>query len=112
MTHSFPSRCSSYLPVADGIGELRALADQFALGPVVRQRPTGHRTDQDFQQARIDLDLDGGGLGGGRRIAHGAVLLQGVAFVIAVLHRSEEHTSELQSLMSTTYAVFCLKTTK
>src|SRR3546814_7005887 len=24
-------------------------------------------------------------------------------------HRSEEHTSELQSLMSTSYAVFCLK---
>src|SRR3546814_1339089 len=26
-----------------------------------------------------------------------------------VLHRSEEHTSELQSLMRITYAVFCLK---
>src|SRR3546814_3103609 len=26
--------------------------------------------------------------------------------------RSEEHTSELQSLMSSTYAVFCLKTKK
>src|SRR3546814_8321410 len=27
----------------------------------------------------------------------------------AVQHRSEEHTSELQSLMSISYAVFCLK---
>src|SRR3546814_6699614 len=27
-------------------------------------------------------------------------------------HRSEEHTSELQSLMRITYAVFCLKTTQ
>src|SRR3546814_1301656 len=27
-------------------------------------------------------------------------------------HRSEEHTSELQSLMRTSYAVFCLKQTK
>src|SRR3546814_4581065 len=27
------------------------------------------------------------------------------------LHRSEEHTSELQSLMRISYAVFCLKTT-
>src|SRR3546814_9424518 len=27
----------------------------------------------------------------------------------AVLHRSEEHTSELQSLMRLSYAVFCLK---
>src|SRR3546814_10345792 len=26
-----------------------------------------------------------------------------------VLYRSEEHTSELQSLMRTSYAVFCLK---
>src|SRR3546814_1900856 len=28
------------------------------------------------------------------------------------LQRSEEHTSELQSLMRTSYAVFCLKKTK
>src|SRR3546814_6420413 len=28
---------------------------------------------------------------------------------IAALHRSEEHTSELQSLMRSSYAVFCLK---
>src|SRR3546814_7642807 len=28
------------------------------------------------------------------------------------LHRSEEHTSELQSLMSISYAVFCLKKKK
>src|SRR3546814_4882341 len=28
-----------------------------------------------------------------------------------VLERSEEHTSELQSLMSNSYAVFCLKKT-
>src|SRR3546814_4560669 len=30
-------------------------------------------------------------------------------FLIAVAVRSEEHTSELQSLMRTSYAVFCLK---
>src|SRR3546814_5632946 len=30
----------------------------------------------------------------------------------AALHRSEEHTSELQSLMRISYAVFCLKKTK
>src|SRR3546814_6758564 len=28
---------------------------------------------------------------------------------IEILHRSEEHTSELQSLMRISYAVFCLK---
>src|SRR3546814_3498806 len=31
--------------------------------------------------------------------------------VIPCLHRSEEHTSELQSLMRISYAVFCLKKT-
>src|SRR3546814_3693595 len=31
---------------------------------------------------------------------------------IALQQRSEEHTSELQSLMRISYAVFCLKTTK
>src|SRR3546814_3802447 len=32
--------------------------------------------------------------------------------IVAFGHRSEEHTSELQSLMRISYAVFCLKTTK
>src|SRR3546814_5558789 len=32
--------------------------------------------------------------------------------VVAVLSRSEEHTSELQSLMRISYAVFCLKKKK
>src|SRR3546814_3180964 len=31
---------------------------------------------------------------------------------IGIAARSEEHTSELQSLLRTSYAVFCLKTTK
>src|SRR3546814_2256167 len=31
---------------------------------------------------------------------------------IAIPHRSEEHTSELQSLMRISYAVFCLKKKK
>src|SRR3546814_7281798 len=33
----------------------------------------------------------------------------GTALIIAGHSRSEEHTSELQSLMRTSYAVFCLK---
>src|SRR3546814_5591987 len=38
------------------------------------------------------------------------VHIRGVGF--EVLGRSEEHTSELQSLMRISYAVFCLKKTK
>src|SRR3546814_6828642 len=43
-------------------------------------------------------------VGGGRR---GGRLAIGLAFEF--LGRSEEHTSELQSLMRISYAVFCLK---
>src|SRR3546814_3303039 len=39
-----------------------------------------------------------------------AMVLQGLAPRLLVLLRSEEHTSELQSLMRISYAVFCLKT--
>src|SRR3546814_7496872 len=39
-----------------------------------------------------------------------SVTVTGVAAAVAV--RSEEHTSELQSLMRSSYAVFCLKKTK
>src|SRR3546814_1158699 len=38
-----------------------------------------------------------------------AVLLSVLCVVLAVIIRSEEHTSELQSLMRISYAVFCLK---
>src|SRR3546814_3694893 len=37
------------------------------------------------------------------------VLLQGIAQAMRCVVRSEEHTSELQSLMRNSYAVFCLK---
>src|SRR3546814_4184613 len=44
---------------------------------------------------------------------HGALLAQGHAGgAVAGLARSEEHTSELQSLMRISYAVFCLKKKK
>src|SRR3546814_6416192 len=38
-----------------------------------------------------------------------AVVIEAVAIAIAAIRRSEEHTSELQSLMRISYAVFCLK---
>src|SRR3546814_13250293 len=43
--------------------------------------------------------------------AHNAHMAQGLTSDagIAVMERSEEHTSELQSLMRISYAVFCLK---
>src|SRR3546814_1309799 len=42
----------------------------------------------------------------------GATLtLPGIAGIVLGIGRSEEHTSELQSLMRTSYAVFCLQKT-
>src|SRR3546814_2285751 len=42
--------------------------------------------------------------------AHAADFLRAAAFFVALAAlRSEEHTSELQSLMRISYAVFCLK---
>src|SRR3546814_6980819 len=44
-----------------------------------------------------------------RGLLTSAALLSALASC-PLLHRSEEHTSELQSLMRISYAVFCLKT--
>src|SRR3546814_9217432 len=52
----------------------------------------------------IRRSLPGASSRGGRRSARGS------AVVHVAEGRSEEHTSELQSLMRTSYAVFCWKT--
>src|SRR3546814_1084020 len=57
---------------------------------------------QGGQIARIELEADG----------ISVFLLHNVVFPFDRLFRSEEHTSELQSLMRISYAVFCLKKKK
>src|SRR3546814_2609420 len=46
---------------------------------------------------------------GDRGNSHGPSYSQPFDRLNALKHRSEEHTSELQSLMRISYAVFCLK---
>src|SRR3546814_10225306 len=46
---------------------------------------------------------------GVKTIAPYLVFVFFAAHFVAMFNRSEEHTSELQSLMRTSYAVFCLK---
>src|SRR3546814_8995654 len=46
------------------------------------------------------------------RACQGVDLPAGVVDVVLLADRSEEHTSELQSLMRISYAVFCLKKKK
>src|SRR3546814_6735215 len=48
----------------------------------------------------------------GERIAAWWLRLQGYRVLAQGFRRSEEHTSELQSLMRISYAVFCLKKKK
>src|SRR3546814_2273925 len=64
--------------------------------------------------APLDAEADGGALGAADPLAlHEAHLLRpAVEAVERAQQRSEEHTSELQSLMRISYAVFCLKKKK
>src|SRR3546814_7157800 len=114
MTHSFPTRRSS---------DLRTRLQQQA-----RQRGTSllagrqqaataqacARRQLHVPQRRIDAD--------GRRgidatpepqiLDRTELQVETIAMAEPVRQRSEEHTSELQSLMRISYAVFCLKKTK
>src|SRR3546814_7535092 len=56
--------------------------------------------------AALNYKLQGGGA---RVMALGAVILQTSIARNKLDSRSEEHTSELQSLMRISYAAFCLK---
>src|SRR3546814_4432662 len=90
-------------------------------------RRLAHRRRRVAQLAHERVDLREAGLGDrempqlarqfakGRRVPRpgGAVQVEEAADVdvarLARIERSEEHTSELQSLMRISYAVFCLK---
>src|SRR3546814_719340 len=62
---------------------------------------------------RVANVLEGLGIGQGDRVAiYLPMIPEAVAAMLAVARRSEEHTSELQSLMRISYAVFCLKKKK
>src|SRR3546814_5923752 len=87
---------------------------------MIQRPPSSTRTDTLFPYKTLFLSCvrDGGvderttGAGSGLR-ATGAGVGDGVAVAAgcrrSTVGRSEEHTSELQSLMRISYAVFCLK---
>src|SRR3546814_1888926 len=73
-----------------------------------------HRHDEIVGEILAELLVD---LGGGRHLVLEQLLEQpivevGEGFQKLAARRSEEHTSELQSLMRISYAVFCLKKKK
>src|SRR3546814_6516907 len=88
---------------------------------MIRRPPRSTRTDTLFPYTTLFRSLQlahhrsalGGDIGdpacGGQRLGH----IDGAALDAAGhQRRSEEHTSELQSLMRISYAVFCLKKKK
>src|SRR3546814_10011371 len=62
-----------------------------------------------FCEGKRVIDLGCGSGYGSARIAGNAAHVEGVDISEEEVVRSEEHTSELQSLMRISYAVFCLK---
>src|SRR3546814_10375110 len=90
---------------------------QFIALVVDRGDDRPHR-DTEFDEHRFGqleraFDGFGNGVGGAGAIEFGGV--GGIARACddrQMRHRSEEHTSELQSLMRNSYAVFCLKKKK
>src|SRR3546814_3115324 len=71
------------------------------LSPEYPIGPDGIAEDDRHQYARADQHEDLAAFRGGR-----------LPYRHPPRHRSEEHTSELQSLMRISYAVFCLKKKK
>src|SRR3546814_7068471 len=60
-------------------------------------------------QKRLDAIETLGDLGSGFALATHDLEIRGAGELLGQDQRSEEHTSELQSLMRISYAVFCLK---
>src|SRR3546814_2107421 len=105
MTHSFPTRRSSDLPAAPPTAgssgrtrrgrRLGSASRRNAARRMGRAAGETHRTGVGVAKGNWMTDQVNDDFGVGRG-----------------LERSEEHTSELQSLMRISYAVFCLKKKK
>src|SRR3546814_8737341 len=110
MTHSFPTRRSSDLLTAALVGFLLAVS-----APARATDQAGARAFiEGLSQQAVEI-LGQPDLTAERSVAQFRALFRD-SFDIPTIgrfvlgrYRSEEHTSELQSLMRTPYAVFCLK---
>src|SRR3546814_7453540 len=111
--------CSSYLGVcragAREHGRVRADATEYGIGshtagqPVIAGPPSedivaGAAVDDVIALVTVDRIGEG--------VAGEGVRVERTGQVLDIDERSEEHTSELQSLMRISYAVFCLKQKK
>src|SRR3546814_5856043 len=112
MAHSFPTRRSSDLLGDLVLGMLRgpALEELVDRGHVGHPRPAADEARVILQVLAPDDSEHGVEVVIARRIQHHESVRGAIAVVGRdAKSRSEEHTSELQSLMRISYAVFCLK---
>src|SRR3546814_6847238 len=78
---------------------------------MIRRPPRSTRTDHSFPTRRSS-DLHRAAVPGRDRVGCDGRVPADIGPLRVLLRRSEEHTSELQSLMRISYAVFCLKKKK
>src|SRR3546814_3646762 len=101
--------CSSDLPCLEEI--LQAEGERMAAGPAANPAEerfvSGQPADNLEEECARDRDVHGAVLSGGRDAGRHRQRVPPRS--PSPLFRSEEHTSELQSLMRISYAVFCLK---
>src|SRR3546814_17084288 len=106
--------------IVDGCQILRGCLLVYVLFLMIRRPPRSTRTDTRFPYTTLFRSCAVGQPERFRLVYNAVEKVQrrtydftgeagGGALVEAQVIRSEEHTSELQSLMRTSYAVFCLK---
>src|SRR3546814_8717070 len=100
MTHSVPTRRSSDLEKREQAARRRDAVEQTFILQGKNHSPSFHISRFEQDRPTSEFHLVGCRRGRGSLVAGG----EG-GFDL----RSEEHTSELQSLMRISYAVFCLK---
>src|SRR3546814_7647520 len=108
--------CSSDL---DGIRDAGGIPIEFPVHPIFEncRRPTAAIDRNLLYLGLVELlngyPIDGVVLTTGcDKTTPSQIMAASTVDIPAIVLRSEEHTSELQSLMRTSYAVFCLKQTK
>src|SRR3546814_1625943 len=86
-------------PVQAVVATIVSDADDYATDAAAQLQATGIRVESDLRNKKINYKVR----------EHS---LAKVPYLLVVGKRSEEHTSEIQSLMRISYAVFCLKKKK
>src|SRR3546814_7050812 len=104
------------VPEGRGIFGQLTIEENLAMGGYSRKDPEGVKHDTEhvfelFPRLAERRRQSAGTLSGGEQqmLAMGRAMISRPRLLLLDEPRSEEHTSELQSLMRISYAVFCLK---